>query len=115
MTAYTPNMGLPLLDAAQDQPEVIINQALQILDVITQLTVISATSTQPVGSPTEPADGTAYIVPNLGAGVFAGHDHQVAYYAAGWKFITPKIGWKAYVQDSATTKTYTGGSPSGWA
>lgn len=110
----TPNLGLPLLAANQSQPEVEVNEALLILDVIAQLSVVSATSAAPVGSPSQPADGTAYIVPNVGTGDFAGHGGEIAYYYAGWRFIVPKVGWKAYVQDTLSEVRFTGGSPTGW-
>lgn len=110
----TPNLGLPRLIANQAQPEVPVNEAMDILDVMVQLTVVSATATEPMGSPSQPPEGVAYVVPNVGTGVFDGHGQQIAYYNAGWKFITPKAGWEAYVQDSAKSIRYTGGSPAGW-
>lgn len=56
--ADTPNLGLPLLAAAQSQKHVTHNEALEELDGLVQCSVISRTLTSPPGSP---ADSREYL------------------------------------------------------
>jgi hypothetical protein len=93
----TPKLGLTELVAAQNQPEIPINQALRALDQIEQMSVASILNTPP-GSP---VDGDAYIVDTSPTGAWSGHAQDIAYFVAGtfneWRFMTPNSGWLAYV------------------
>ena len=65
----TSRLGLPVIDAAQAQKHVTYNEALILLDALTQLAVENRTLTTPPGTP---ADGACYI-PAVGAtGAWAG-------------------------------------------
>ena len=59
----TSRLGLPVIDAAQAQKHVTDNEALILLDALTQLAVENRTLTTPPGTP---ADGACYI-PAVGA------------------------------------------------
>ncbi len=48
---FTPNLALPLIAVSQAQKHVPVNEALQILDALTQLTVLSASLTAPPAAP----------------------------------------------------------------
>ena len=105
MTA-TPRLSLPLLAAGQAQKHVTHNDALVRLDGLIHLAVASRTETTPPSS-TEESD--AYIVPPEATGAFAGRTDQLALYEdAGWTFLTPRIGWQAWVSDEAELQVWTG-------
>jgi hypothetical protein len=56
----TANLGLPLVQPAQAQKHVTVNEALARIDGLAQLTLVSVSETVP---PVSPAEGTAYGVP----------------------------------------------------
>lgn len=104
----TPQLGIPELEAAQSQPEVIVNKALRMLEAALQLTVIDKDLTTPPGA----ADANArYIVPATGAtGAWLNQGKKVAFLLGSvWAFLTPQEGWKAWVQDEGTYYIYEGG------
>jgi Protein of unknown function (DUF2793) len=96
--ANTPHLGLPLLAAAQAQKHITHNEALTLLDALTQLSAKSRTTTTP---PASPAEGEAYIVPASGAvGAWSAHAGKIALYTGGlWTYLTPKEGWRAWIED----------------
>lgn len=76
-----------------------VNADLAILDVRVDGTVKSITTTAP---PSSPSDGDAYVVPSGATGVWATHATQIAYWrtsAGAWKYIVPRAGWTARVED----------------
>jgi hypothetical protein len=88
-------IGLPLLESAQAQKHVTHNEALLLIDGALQLAVASRTLAAPPGSPTE---GARYLVPAGASGDWAGHEGDVALYAAqAWRFLTPAVGWRMWV------------------
>lgn len=101
----TPNIALPYLETGQAQKEVTHNEALNVLDVAVQTSVIDATTTAP---PSEPENGQAWIVAADAIGDWADHDGDIAAWFGGWVFIAPKEGWRVYNQDDAGTYTYGG-------
>jgi hypothetical protein len=91
--AETARLGLPLVQAAQAQKHVTVNEALGRLDAVVQL-VLTATED---AVPPEPASGV-YGVPEGATGAWAGRAGQVAFASAGgWEFVTPARGWTAVV------------------
>lgn len=102
----TPRLCLPLLAAGQAQKHVTHNDALTRLDALVHLAVQSRTQADPPVSPTELS---AYIVPPDAAGIFAGRTDQLALYEdGGWTFVTPRVGWQAWVADEAEHNLWTG-------
>jgi hypothetical protein len=94
-------LGLPFLAAAQAQKHVTVNESLLRLDALVQLSAKSAAiSTQPAS----PSDGDVYLLPagKTGAAWGAMADGGIAYYRDGvWEELTPRAGWRAYVEDEA--------------
>jgi len=89
----TTNLSLPFLEAGQAQKHVTHNEALRLLDAVTQLAVLSV-SASPPGSP---ANGERHIVGTDPSGAFAGHENEVAAWQDGaWVFLAPQPGWRAW-------------------
>ena len=76
----TPHLALPYIEAAQAQKHVTHNEALDRLDLLTQLAVESRTLTAPPGSPT---DGARYIVAGGATGAWSGWDCDLAAFVGG--------------------------------
>ncbi len=114
----TPHLALPLLAAAQAQKHVTHNEALLLLDAAAQLAVLDRTRTAP---PSAPAVGDRHIVAAGAGGDWAGHEGEIALYDAGWRFLVPRAGWRAYVAAERRTLLHDGtswvdmlaGTPSG--
>lgn len=75
MSQTSPTLSLPYIQPAQAQKHVTHNEALRILDAVTQLSVISTTLTIP---PAQTAEGDRYIVADAATGVWAGQETHVA-------------------------------------
>lgn len=106
MTA-TPRLALPAIEAAQAQKHVTHNDALTLLDCLTQLTVESRTLTAPPGSP---VDGACYIPASGASGAWSGWDNQLALYSGGgWQRIASVSGLKAWVKAERLTLTFEDG------
>lgn len=105
----TAQLMLPLVMPAQAQKHVTVNQALAILDAVTQLQVQSALTTVP---PRSPVEGAAYLVPQSASEEWKGKAPAVAVYSnSGWVFLTPRAGWRAWDQEQAAWWIFDG---SGW-
>jgi hypothetical protein len=103
----TPRLALPVIEAAQAQKHVTHNDALTLLDCLTQLAVESRTLTAPPGSP---ADGACYIPAAAATGAWSGFDNALALYSGGgWLRLAPVSGLKAWVKDERLTLTYEDG------
>lgn len=92
----TPKLALSYLVAAQAQKETTHNDALNDLDFLAQGSVISRSLATP---PASPAMGDTYLIATGATGAWAGYDGNLAAYYAGWKFKTPKEGWRFWVQN----------------
>jgi hypothetical protein len=104
----TPRLSLPVIEAAQAQKHVTHNEALALLDALTQLTVESRALATPPGSP---AEGACYIPAGGATGAWSGWDGKIAVFNGGWFVIAPVPGLKAWVRDERLTVTYEDG---GW-
>ncbi len=95
----TPNLTLPLLQPAQAQKHVTVNEALTRIDGLAQLVLQSATATTPPG---DPQDGLAWAVPSGASGDWWGEDGRIALRLnGGWAFVPAQAGWRAWLVDSA--------------
>ncbi len=104
----TYQFALPLVQAAQAQKHVTVNEALARLDAMAQLRVVSSALTVP---PVAPVDGEAYVVAAAATGDWASHDGEIALWAnGGWEFITPRIGWKLWDEATGQRAVYDGQS-----
>jgi len=107
----TPNLALPYLAAAQAQKHVTVNEALDHLDGVVQLSVISSSLTAP---PPSPVEGERYIVAASATGAWASWDGSVAHYSGGaWLRLIPQTGWIAWDQAVGGIKTYD--ATTGWS
>lgn len=102
----TTNLRLPLLEAAQAQKHVTVNEALMRLDALVALSVIDRGRTSP---PTAPADGDRHIVASGATGAWTGQDGAVAAWQDGaWAFLAPRTGWRAHVAGEGRVVWWTG-------
>ena len=109
-------MGLGLVPSNSLQPWVAVNDALQLLDALAQLTVESRTLTTPPAT-TSGDVGKRWIVAASATGDWAGHDGDIALCTAAglWRYLEPKDGWEATVLDEGVATQvyrYSGGA---WA
>ena len=107
----TPNLALPYLAAAQAQKHVTVNEALDALDGLVQLSVISTGLTAPPGSA---ADGDRYIVASGATGAWVGWDASVAQYSGGvWLRLVPQTGWITWDVSASELLVWTGSAWTG--
>ncbi|MET3599529.1 DUF2793 domain-containing protein [Martelella mangrovi] len=105
MSDQTARIGLPFILPAQAQKHVTHNEALQRLDAIVHLTVLSA-GTAP---PASPDDGTCHLVTEAPTGEWAGHAGAIAIFQDGyWQFITPVTGWSAWFAADSALRIFDG-------
>ncbi len=99
----TPRLSLPVIEAAQAQKHVTHNDALTLIDALTQLTVESRALAVP---PASPAEGACYIPAPGATGAWSGWSGQIAVFNGGWYRIVPVAGLKTWVRDERLTVTY---------
>lgn len=108
MSDRSASLSLPYLQPSQAQKHVTHNEALAILDALTQLAVADRDLTAP---PTDPGAGDRYIVAAGATGAWAGEDHGIAVFdGTAWVFHAPKAGWRAWVVDENRLVTWRGGA-----
>lgn len=107
--ATTTHMGVTLLEQAQAQKEVTVNEAFKRLDALLNSGAISASVVAP---PDSPQEGDVYIVPDSATGVWQGKTAFIAYFDQIWRFIPPSQGAHMLVQDINALMSY---SSSGWS
>lgn len=89
-------LELPHILPAQAQKHVTHNEAIDLLDAIVQLSVLSRAVNTP---PAAPISGERYLVTTGGTGDWAGHDDELALFLdGGWLFRTPREGWRMWVE-----------------
>ena len=102
-------LSLPYIQAAQAQKHVTHNEAIELLDAITQLGLEAVDATTP---PASAAEGQAWGVGAGATGAWAGHGGDIAAWrGGGWLFITPHTGWVAWDKTNAALTVWT---PTGW-
>jgi hypothetical protein len=105
----TANLALPLVDPAQAQKHVTVNEAFARLDGLTQLCLESVSLTVP---PLAAAEGASFGVPEGAVDAWAGRAGHVAVrLAGGWVFVAARRGWRAMVLDSGQMGVFDG---TGW-
>lgn len=105
MSETSPNLTLPFIQPAQAQKHVTHNEAIEILDLVTQL-VLQGVAIAP---PTSPLEGQIWSVGSSAVGAWAGQDGTLAAFSGGgWLFLTPVTGWRAYDQSNGTLSVYNG-------
>ncbi|AJE46413.1 DUF2793 domain-containing protein [Celeribacter indicus] len=105
----TTHFALPLLQPAQAQKHVTVNEALARLDGLVQLSLKSVTAGTP---PATAAEGDAYGVGPGAVNGWAGHEGEIALFVnGGWVFLPARRGMRAYVADQRGWAGHDGG---GW-
>ena len=106
MSQTSPNLTLPFIQPAQAQKHVTHNEAIELLDVIVQLTLQATDTDTP---PAAPAEGQTWAVGATPTGDWDGQAGSLASYrGGGWLFMTPQIGWQAYVVAGGDMRVYDG-------
>lgn len=100
--------GLPLLDAAQAQKHVTVNEALARTDALSAARVESAVLSVPPGAP---VDGEVYIVGPAATGVWTGADGKLALYVnGGWEIVEPFFGQRVWIADERAAAMFLDGA-----
>ena len=109
MSDTSPILGLPYLQPAQAQKHVTHNEALQVLDMVTQLVVEAFDAENP---PSVAEEGTVYALGGAPTGVWAGHPEALAVWrATAWSFLIPAPGWRAWGKAEGDFRVWDG---AGW-
>lgn len=105
----TTQLGLPLVQPAQAQKHVTVNEAFARLDGLTQLTLTSVSVTVP---PDGMGDGVCYGVPVGAVNDWQANVGEIAISSnGGWVFVAPQAGWRAWIEDQGKSAIHNG---SGW-
>ena len=108
MTDQTPQLLLPYILASQNDKHVSFNAAMDVLDVVSQLTVVSRTLSTP---PVVAAVGESWIIGQASTGDWAGHVGEIATkLATGWQFVAARAGWRAWVKAETLELVFASGS-----
>lgn len=108
MSDQTPNLSLPFIQPAQAQKHVTHNEAIELLDMIVQLTLEGGGGAVP---PAAPAEGQAWGVGAGATGAWAGQDGMIATWrGGGWLFVAPRDGWRAWVRDLGELQVWFAGA-----
>ena len=104
----TSNTQLPLLFTGQAQKEFFLNRSFAILDALT-LQLIEAMQDAP---PTDPIDGSSYLVGTSPTGEWAGYaEHLALRIGESWHFVSPAEGMELYDRSGQVKRHYA----SGWS
>lgn len=107
MSEQTPNLSLPFIMPAQAQKHVTHNEAIELLDMIVQLTLENVGETTPPGLPEE---GQAWAIGAGATSAWAGQDGLIATWrGGGWLFVAPREGWRAWVKDAEASYVFVNG------
>jgi len=102
----TANLGITHLQSNQGSAEITINDALNIVDALLPKVVVAYITDPPVS----PNNGEVWAIQSpAAAGVWAGHDNELAVYINGWIFITPSNGWTVWDQTNTRVITFIAG------
>jgi len=90
MTDITERLGLPLIAAGQAQKDMTHNEALTLLDLAVQASVVAADVSHP---PATPLSGQCWVVGPAPSGAWTGQAGAIAgWTAGGWRFVAPRAG-----------------------
>ena len=102
----TARLGLPLVQPAQAQKHVTVNEAFERIDALTQLTLAGIGQSIP---PVAPAEGEVHAVGSGATGAWSGQDGLVAVFSnGGWLFVTPVAGWRGWRSDTGGAVMFDG-------
>lgn len=106
--ANTPVLALPLLAAAQAQKHVTMNEALFLIDALTQIAVKEQGRNAP---PDQPVAGDRYLIGTTPTGGFAGKAGMLAAFDGnGWVYTTLRAGFIFFVMSESRLYVFDGNS-----
>ena len=106
MSDTSPRLSLPYILPSQAQKHVTHNEAIKVLDAITQLAVQSASLTAP---PAAPEAGECHLVGPGAVGAWAARDGQIAVFdGTAWAYFAPAQGWRADVAPEGRSLRFNG-------
>jgi hypothetical protein len=104
--AETTTLKLPLVQAAQAQKHVTVNEALLRVDALTHLVLLSRSLEVP---PPVATTGAIYAVPPGASGPWAGREGRLALWLnGGWEFVEPRAGWRGWIADEGLPALHDG-------
>ncbi|MGA1799271.1 DUF2793 domain-containing protein [Sphingomonas sp. 4RDLI-65] len=104
----TPRLALPLLQPGQAQKETTHNEALTVLDLAVQASVLAVGTNVP---PATPVSGGAWIVGAAPTGGWAGQAHAIAgWTSGGWRFVGARDGMAAWSIADGQVARFVGGA-----
>lgn len=107
--SVTARLTLPLLQAAQAQKHVTVNESLGLLDGLCQMTLAGIGATTP---PALPAEGELWALGDAPDGDWTGQAGRLALYLnGGWVFVTPQPGWRGWLAPAGGVAIHDG---AGW-
>ncbi|WP_380783635.1 DUF2793 domain-containing protein [Sphingomonas sp. R86520] len=103
----TSRLALPLLQPGQAQKETTHNEALTLLDLAVQASVLTVGTNVP---PAVPVIGSAWIVGTAPTGGWAGQARAIAgWTSGGWRFVAPREGMTVWsIADGQAARFGTG-------
>lgn len=102
----TANLSLPLVQPAQAQKHITVNESLARLDALTMLKLESIDLSAP---PVEAQEGRAWFVAAPASGSWASQAGRIALASnGGWEFVTPARGWRGFVVDRSSVAIWDG-------
>ncbi|MBB5723628.1 hypothetical protein FHS72_003273 [Loktanella ponticola] len=106
MSQTSPHLNLPYIQPAQAQKHVTHNEAIELLDMIVQLSVQGFDASTP---PAAPSDGETWAIGTAPTGAWTDQAGKIASFrGGGWLFITPQTGWQAYDATAGEMRVYSG-------
>ncbi len=104
----TPRLALPLLQPGQAQKETTHNEALVLLDLAVQASVLAVGTEAP---PATPAAGNAWIVGGAPTGSWVGQARAIAgWTSGGWRFVAPRDGMAVWSVADAQVARFASGA-----
>ncbi len=103
--AITAHLGIGLLESAQAQKEVTVNEGFARIDAVLNSGVVTRGENTP---PATPASGDVYIVGPSPTGAWAGKSGKIAYHDHIWRFISPNEGLLMWVNDENAHYVFNG-------
>lgn len=102
----TQRLGLPLVQAAQAQKHVTVNESFARLDGLVNLVLQSASQLSP---PLAVIEGSCYAVPSGAAGAWTGEEGRIAIASnGGWMFVDAQAGMRAFIVDAGARAIHDG-------
>ncbi len=108
MSDRSTSLDLPFIQPTQAQKHVTHNEAIELLDLIVQLSVEEIGAETP---PVAPIEGQTWALGAAPTDAWSGADGQLASYrGGGWLFVNPNEGWRAWDKSSDTLYAFINGS-----